>query len=47
MQHKPWTNMELAMYSERQFNRLIATARDAANRGNTVADTPFRFPPFA
>jgi hypothetical protein len=46
MQHKPWTNMELAMDSRRAFRREISSARDMANRGHTMTDTPFRFPPF-
>lgn len=47
MRNKPWTDFGIAADARRQFSRAIAVARDAANRGNAVTDTPFRFPPFA
>lgn len=44
---KPWTNLELAAYYEREYRRRIMTARDEANRGHTQIDTIVRFPFFA
>jgi hypothetical protein len=47
MNNKPWTDLAYAAERNREFRRKIAAARDEANRGQVVADTPFRFPRFA